>query len=78
MYVWIFALIADAVIRYPKFSSTGFIAFPRPPATRRQFEVNIQFRPDMRTGLLLFAADDVYVHQRFFSVAVVKGRVEFR
>jgi len=69
----------DVVIKYPKFSSTGFIAFLRPPATRqRQFELDVEFRPDLLDGLLLFTADDFTLFGRFFAVAVVKGRVEFR
>lgn len=71
-------IVADVVIKYPKFSSSGFIAFPRPPETRREFEVDLEFRPDLLTGLLVFAADDLHLRQLFFSVAVVKGRVEFR
>ena len=71
-------LIEDVVIKYPKFASTGFIAFPRPRPTRREFDVDIQFRPDSVDGLLLFVADDVHVRGRFFSVALVRGRVQFR
>ena len=71
-------ITADVVIKYPKFSSAGFIAFPRPPARHTDFDVDVEFRPHLLTGLLLFIADDVYVHARFFSVAVIKGRVEFR
>jgi len=69
---------ADVVTKYPKFSSSGFIAFWRPPAAQRAFDMDIEFRPDSPVGLLLFVADDVYLQPRFFSVAINKGRVEFR
>lgn len=70
---------ADVVIKYPKFSSSGFIAFPRPPARQIVFDVDVQFRPDALTGLLLFVDDDLYIHDaRFFSAAIVRGRLEFR
>ena len=75
---------ADVVIKYPKFSSTGFIAFLRPPraARRREFDVMLEFRPDLLDGLLLFAADDDVrvkaTRGRFFAVTLVKARVHFR
>jgi len=54
--------------------------FRRAAAAReRQFDVNVDFRPDSLDGLLLFADDDHLPHRgRFFAVALVKGRVHFR
>ena len=78
-FVFLTRFVQDIVIKYPRFSGTGFIAFPVLRGTHQQFTMVIEFRPDEdEGGLLLFSADNTELQFDFFSLAIVNGRVEFR
>jgi len=68
----------DVVVKYPKFSGSGYIAFPVLRGAFKEFIVDVEFRPDLDSGLLLFSSDHPEARFDFFSVVLIQGHVEFR
>ncbi|KAL5016942.1 hypothetical protein ScPMuIL_006531 [Solemya velum] len=65
-------------VRYPKFSGTGFLALPVLKTGYKEFDIDIEFRPWAKNGLLLFSADHPSSQSDFFSIILVNGLIEFR
>jgi len=71
-------LCADLAAKYPKFSGSGYIAFPVLRGADRAFDVTVELRPDVLSGLLLFSAAHPDAQSDFFSVALQRERIELR
>jgi len=71
-------LCADLAAKYPKFSGTGYIAFPVLRGAHREFHVIMEMRPDVLDGLVLFSAGQPDAQSDFFSLALQRGRIELR
>lgn len=77
-------LRTESVVRFPKFSGSGFVAFPVLRGAFREFVVSMDFRPDAGNGLLLFSSDHPDAgggdgrRFDFFSVSLVDGKIELR
>ena len=83
------ALVADVIVRYPKFDGSGYLALPVLRGADQQFIIDIDFRPDADTmtsspgtghvELLLFTSDRDDAQFDFFSVTRLQnGQIEFR
>ena len=70
--------VSDTVVKYPKFSGTGYMAFPVLRGSHERFTMVVEFRPDIDEGLILFSADNSDVQFDFFSLTILNGRLEFR
>lgn len=72
----------ESVVRFPKLSGSGFVAFPVLRGAFREFVVLMDFRPDAGNGLLLFSSDHPNAggggRFDFFSVSLVDGKIELR
>jgi len=64
--------------KYPKFSGTGYIAFPVLRGAHREFHMIVELRPDVLNGLVLFSAGLADAQSDFFSLALQRGRIELR
>ena len=64
--------------KYPKFSGTGYIAFPVLRGAHREFHVIVELRPDSLNGLVLFSAGHPDAQSDFFSLSLQRGRIELR
>ena len=71
-------LCADLAAKYPKFSGSGYIAFPVLRGADRAFDVTVELRPEQRSGLLLFSAAHPDAQSDFFSVSLQRGHIELR
>ncbi|XP_064625648.1 pikachurin-like [Lineus longissimus] len=68
----------EQIVKYPQFRGTGYLAFPRLHHAGGRFTINIVFRPDKPTGVLLYSGDLTLGRQDFFSLAIVNGYPIFR
>jgi len=71
-------VFADLTAKYPKFSGTGYIAFPVLRGAHREFHVIVELRPDVLDGLVLFSAGHADAQSDFFSLSLQRGRIELR
>ena len=71
-------VFADLTAKYPKFSGSGYIAFPVLRGAQREFHVVVELRPDVLNGLVLFSAAHPDAQSDFFSLSLQRGRVELR
>jgi len=69
---------ADLAAKYPKFSGTGYIAFPVLRDALREFDMMVELRPDSLNGLVLFSAGHPDAQSDFFSLSLKSGRIELR
>jgi len=69
---------ADLAAKYPKFSGTGYIAFPVLRGAHREFHVIVELRPEVLNGLVLFSAGHPDAQSDFFSLSLQRGRIELR
>ena len=79
-------MFTELTVRYPKFTGTGFVAFPTLRGAYKEFVIEMEFRPDDMTSprdsgsrLMLFGAENPDGVIDFFSVAMTsEGHIEFR
>jgi len=71
-------VFADLTAKYPKFSGTGYIAFPVLRGAHREFHLIVELRPDVLNGLVLFSAAHPDAQSDFFSLSLQRGRIELR
>lgn len=69
---------ADMSAKYPRFSGTGYVAFPVPRGAHREFHVIVELRPDVLNGLIVFSAGHPDARSDFFSLSLQRGRIELR
>ena len=74
----ILRLVADLTAKYPKFSGSGYIAFPVLRDAHREFHIVVELRPDVLDGLVLFSAGHPDAQSDFFSLSLQRGRMVFR
>ncbi|XP_033738487.1 pikachurin-like [Pecten maximus] len=66
------------VVRFPKFLGNGYLTLPVLKTGYKEFDIQIDFKPQANNGLLLFTAENTNTKSDFFSIALVNGYVEFR
>ncbi|KAJ8305764.1 hypothetical protein KUTeg_016309 [Tegillarca granosa] len=66
------------IVKYPKFTGNGYMSLPILKNGYKDFDINIQFKPQANNGLLLFSAELPSADKDFFSITLNDGYVEFR
>jgi len=72
------AVCADMTTKYPKFSGSGYIAFPVLRGAHREFHMIAELRPDGLDGLIMFSAGHPDAHSDFLSLSLQRGKIELR
>ena len=69
---------SEIEIRHPKFSGYGHLALPTLRNAHQEFKINLEFRPDSLSGLLLYSGEMTDLRTDFFSLYLDSGHLVFR
>ena len=71
-------LLAEAEVRSPRFTGSGWLAFPALKAAYKHVQLELEFRPEAWDGILLLAGERDDLQGDFMALILHHGFIEFR
>lgn len=70
--------IPEAEVRSPRFTGSGWLAFPALRAAYKHVQLELEFRPEAWDGVLLLAGERDDLQGDFMALILHHGFIEFR